>query len=84
MVGDEVSELRLMLEVNYFMENGIVRNWDDMKYLWDYIFGLEKFNIDIRNCKILFIEFFMNLIKNREKIVEVSFSIECVYMCFGM
>ena len=31
MVGDEASELRSMLEVNYPMENGIVRNWDDMK-----------------------------------------------------
>ena len=31
MVGDEASQLRSMLEVNYPMENGIVRNWDDMK-----------------------------------------------------
>ncbi|TNM99472.1 hypothetical protein fugu_012505 [Takifugu bimaculatus] len=52
MVGDEASELRSMLEVNYPMENGIVRNWDDMKHLWDYTFGPEKLNIDSRNCKI--------------------------------
>lgn len=47
MLGDEVSELRFMLEVNYSMENGIVRNWDDMFLLYDYIFGSEKFNF---NC----------------------------------
>lgn len=71
MVGDEASELRSMLEVNYPMENGIVRNWDDMKHLWDYTFGPEKLNIDSRNCKILLTEPPMNPMKNREKIIEV-------------
>ncbi|XP_035293681.1 actin-related protein 2-like isoform X1 [Cricetulus griseus] len=73
MVGDEASELRSMLEVNYPMENGIVQNWDDMKHLWDYTFGPEKLNIDTRNCKILLTEPAMNPTKNREKIVEVMF-----------
>ncbi|CAJ0945390.1 unnamed protein product [Ranitomeya imitator] len=73
MVGDEASELRSMLEVNYPMENGIVRNWDDMKHLWDYTFGPEKLNIDTRDCKILLTEPPMNPTKNREKIVEVMF-----------
>lgn len=72
MVGDEASELRSMLEVNYPMENGIVRNWDDMKYLWDYTFGPEKLNVDPRNCKILLTEPPMNPTKNREKIIEVG------------
>ncbi|KAM6997137.1 actin-related protein 2-B-like isoform 1-T1 [Tautogolabrus adspersus] len=73
MVGDEASELRSMLEVNYPMENGIVRNWDDMKHLWDYTFGTEKLNIESRNCKILLTEPPMNPTKNREKIIEVMF-----------
>ncbi|KAM8945458.1 actin-related protein 2 [Pelodytes ibericus] len=73
MVGDEASELRSMLEVNYPMENGIVRNWDDMKHLWDYTFGPEKLNIDTKDCKILLTEPPMNPTKNREKIVEVMF-----------
>uniref|UniRef100_A0A8C2EC79 Actin related protein 2b n=1 Tax=Cyprinus carpio TaxID=7962 RepID=A0A8C2EC79_CYPCA len=73
MVGDEASELRSMLEVNYPMENGIVRNWDDMKHLWDYTFGPEKLNIKSRDCKILLTEPPMNPTKNREKIIEVMF-----------
>lgn len=48
MVGDEASLLRSMLEVNYPMENGIVRNWEDMCHLWDYTFGPEKLNVDPR------------------------------------
>ena len=52
MVGDEASQLRHMLEVNYPMENGIVRNWDDMKHVWDYTFGETKMNVDTKNSKV--------------------------------
>ncbi len=51
MVGDEASKLRSMLEVNYPMENGIVRNWDDMKHVWDYTFN-EKLQIDTKTAKV--------------------------------
>ena len=71
MLGDEASELRSMLEVNYPMENGIVRNWDDMLLLYDYTFGPEKLNLDCKNSKILLTEPPMNPNKNREKMIEV-------------
>ena len=51
MVGDEASQLRSMLEVNYPMENGIVRNWDDMMHVWDYTFK-EKLQVDTKECKV--------------------------------
>ena len=70
MVGDEASQLRSMLEVNYPMENGIVRNWEDMKSVWDYTFN-EKLQIDPRQCKVMLTEPPMNPMKNREKMVEV-------------
>ena len=31
MIGNEASKLRSYLECNYPMENGIVRNWEDME-----------------------------------------------------
>ena len=46
MIGDDASLLRSQLEVNYPIENGIVRNWEDMEHLWDFTFGPEKLNID--------------------------------------
>ena len=70
MVGDEASQLRSMLEVNYPMENGIVRNWEDMKSVWDYTFN-EKLKVDPRQCKVMLTEPPMNPMKNREKMVEV-------------
>ena len=51
MVGDEASQLRQMLEVNYPMENGIVRSWEDMKHVWDYTF-FEKLKIDPTKTKV--------------------------------
>lgn len=71
MVGDEASQLRALLEVNYPMENGIVRSWEDMCHVWDYTFGPKKMNIDPHNTKILLTEPPMNPLKNREKMIEV-------------
>jgi actin-related protein 2 len=73
MVGDEASKLRSMLEVNYPMENGMVRNWEDMLHVWDYTFGAEKLNIEPDKCKILLTEPPMNPHRNREKMIEVMF-----------
>ncbi|XP_033219229.1 actin-related protein 2 isoform X2 [Belonocnema kinseyi] len=73
MVGDEASKLRSMLEISYPMQNGIVRNWEDMCHVWDYTFGEEKMNINPRECKILLTEPPMNPTTNREKMIEVMF-----------
>ncbi|TDG41298.1 hypothetical protein AWZ03_012280 [Drosophila navojoa] len=73
MVGDEASKLRSLLEVSYPMENGVVRNWDDMCHVWDYTFGPKKMDIDPTNTKILLTEPPMNPTKNREKMIEVMF-----------
>lgn len=53
MVGDEASALRSLLEVNYPMENGVVRNWEDMCHVWDYTFGPKKMNLDPHETKVI-------------------------------
>ena len=73
MVGDEASKLRSMLEINYPMENGIVRSWEDMKHLWDYTFGPKKMGLDPKECLIMLTEPPMNPKSNREKMIEVMF-----------
>ena len=65
MVGDECAKLRSMLEVNYPVSAGIVRNWDDMNHLWDYTFN-EKLKIDPTDCRILLTEPPMNPKENRQ------------------
>ncbi|XP_057315033.1 actin-related protein 2 [Hydractinia symbiolongicarpus] len=73
MVGDEASQLRSMLECSYPMDNGIVRNWEDMMHVWDYTFGETKLNVNPKECKVLLTEPPLNPSKNREKMVEVMF-----------
>uniref|UniRef100_A0A0N5AKX1 Actin-related protein 2 n=1 Tax=Syphacia muris TaxID=451379 RepID=A0A0N5AKX1_9BILA len=73
MIGDECTELRQMLDTSYPMENGIVRNWEDMGHIWDYTFGPSKLDIDPKECKILLTEPPMNPTSNREKLFQVMF-----------
>lgn len=72
MVGDEAAKLRMMLQITYPLENGIVRNWDDVEHVWDYTFN-EKLRIDPSQCKILLTEPPMNPKKNRERLCQVMF-----------
>lgn len=72
MCGDEASAARHSLEVKYPVENGIIKNWDDMELLWNYTF-YEKLQIHPQDNKILLTEPPMNPAKNREKLIETMF-----------
>jgi len=72
MVGTEAAKLRSFLQITYPLENGIVRNWNDIFYIWDYTFN-EKLHIKPDECKILLTEPPMNPKQNREKMVEAMF-----------
>merc|ERR1711959_851342 len=72
MVGDKAAALRSFLDIKYPLDNGIVRNWDDMLHLYDYTFE-EKLKINPSECRIMLTEAPMNPKKNREKMIEVMF-----------
>lgn len=72
MVGEDASKLRQMLEINYPMDNGIVRNWEDMKHVWNHTF-YEKLKIDPKQCKVLLTEPPMNPASNREMMIKTMF-----------
>lgn len=72
MIGDEASENRTFLQLSTPLEHGIIRNWDDMKLIWNYTFS-EKLRVDPRGRSILLTEAPMNPIKNREKMCEIMF-----------
>jgi actin-related protein 2 len=38
MVGDEAAAARSMLEITYPLNEGKIRDWDDMEHLWSYCF----------------------------------------------
>jgi len=54
------------------LDNGVIRNWDDMMYVWNYTFE-EKLKIKPNECKIMLTEAPMNPQQNRKKMAEVMF-----------
>jgi actin-related protein 2 len=72
MVGDEASEFRNYLQITQPMEHGIVRNWEDMRHLWDYTFN-EKLRVDTTGRKVLLTEPPMNPKQNRQRMCQVMF-----------
>merc|ERR1719171_1062689 len=69
MIGDEVISMRSMLEISRPIENGVVRNWDDMEKLWDYTF--EKLGItNPPEHRVVQTEAAMNPTHNRERMIQ--------------
>ncbi|KAG9391638.1 Actin-related protein [Carpediemonas membranifera] len=69
MIGDECTPVRSMLELRHPLEHGVIKDWDDMKLLWDYTFN-EKLKVDPTERRIVLTEAPMNPKKNRERMVE--------------
>ena len=72
MIGDEAAAARNFLQVTQPMEHGIVRNWEDMKHLWDYTFD-EKLKINPQGRRVLLTEPPMNPRANRQRMCQVMF-----------
>lgn len=69
MCGDECAEHRAMLECNYPVHNGMVRDWADMEHLWNYTFH-ERLQINCPDHKVLLTEPPMNPVNNKIKFAE--------------
>jgi len=71
-VGDVADKVRNMLQITYPLDNGVVRNFEDLCYVWDYTFS-EKLKVDPKKSKIMLTEAPMNPKENRKKMVEIMF-----------
>ena len=40
-LGDEALQKRGMLKITYPIENGVVKDWDDMEKIWNHTFSVE-------------------------------------------
>ena len=75
MIGDEVTPVRSMLELSYPMEEGIIKNAEDMQILWDYVLQ-KKLKIDkgdFKDRKLLMTEAPNNPDRNKEVMAEILF-----------
>jgi len=72
MFGQEAADVRAHLECNYPVENGIIKDWDDMEKLWSYTF-YDTMQINPAEHKVLLTEPPMNPKENRQKLARVMF-----------
>lgn len=71
MVGTEADQYRNYLQVSHPMEHGIIKNWEDMRHIWDYTFS--KLGVSAEGRKVLLTEPPMNPHKNRERMAQIMF-----------
>eukprot|EP00604_Paraphysomonas_vestita_P001758 CAMPEP_0174822050 /NCGR_PEP_ID=MMETSP1107-20130205/12793_1 /TAXON_ID=36770 /ORGANISM="Paraphysomonas vestita, Strain GFlagA" /LENGTH=334 /DNA_ID=CAMNT_0016039971 /DNA_START=70 /DNA_END=1074 /DNA_ORIENTATION=- len=72
-VGSKAEEHRGALLLSYPMENGIVKNWNDMERIWSYIYSREGLNCSGGEHAVLLTESPLNPTSNREKAAELFF-----------
>ena len=80
MIGDECLPAIRHLDVSYPVDNGIIKNWNDMEQLWRYTFhnklGISLDNsgkLEPKDMRIMLTEAPMNPKQNRQKMAEILF-----------
>lgn len=71
-IGQDAINKRGVLNLEYPLESGIVKNWDHMTKVWYYTY-MSELKIDPENQPVLVTEAPLNPQKNREKMIEVFF-----------
>ncbi len=71
-VGDEAQRMRGILTLQYPVENGVVKNWDDMEKIWHHTF-FNELRVRPEDQPVLLTEAPRNPRNNRERMCEVMF-----------
>jgi len=72
-IGDEAQKNRGVLAIEYPIEHGIVKNWDDMLKIWEHTIYNEV-REDPKQCALMLTEAPMNPKGNREQMIQLAFN----------
>lgn len=72
LIGKDAIQKKGLLHLKYPLENGIVKNWDDMEKIWRYCYYYEL-KTEPEQHPVLLTEAPLNPKKNREKMTEIFF-----------
>ena len=73
MIGDEVIPYRSLLELSYPLEEGIIKNPDDLFKLWEYALTNKLKIEDPSESRVLVTEAPLNPLANKQTICEILF-----------
>eukprot|EP01065_Artemidia_motanka_P021206 TRINITY_DN2532_c0_g2_i7.p1 TRINITY_DN2532_c0_g2~~TRINITY_DN2532_c0_g2_i7.p1 ORF type:complete len:861 (+),score=222.22 TRINITY_DN2532_c0_g2_i7:1614-4196(+) len=71
-IGDDAQSKRGILHITYPIQQGVVRNWDDMEKIWHYMF-FDLLRVPPDDHPVLLTEAPMNPKGNREKMASIMF-----------
>ncbi|XP_006983405.2 alpha-centractin isoform X1 [Peromyscus maniculatus bairdii] len=72
-IGPKAEEHRGLLSIRYPMEHGIVKDWNDMERIWQYVYSKDQLQTFSEEHPVLLTEAPLNPRKNRERAAEVFF-----------
>lgn len=82
-IGDAAFARRSALNIEYPIQLGEIKNWDDMEKIWDHCLSSEL-SIDRREHPVVLSDIANNHMKNRERMTQImleSLSVPAVYIC---
>ncbi|KAJ5068632.1 actin-10-related [Anaeramoeba ignava] len=71
-IGEEAQSKRDILSLNYPIERGIIKDWNDMEKIWNYTFENEL-EVKPEECPIFISEAPLNPKSNKEKMAQIMF-----------
>ncbi|KAL0241013.1 hypothetical protein GEMRC1_006249 [Eukaryota sp. GEM-RC1] len=72
LVGDDCMKHLSILDVSHPLENGVVKNWDDMRELYGYMFK-NKLQVDPSECSVLLTEAANTPVPAKKRMMEEMF-----------
>merc|ERR1711907_908154 len=73
-IGDAAQSKRGICALHWPMQDGVVKNWDDMQYIWQYLVDSElRFDLEEDIFGLMLTERALNPRKNREEAAKIWF-----------
>eukprot|EP00057_Strongylocentrotus_purpuratus_P013097 XP_011667571.1 PREDICTED: actin, clone 302 isoform X1 [Strongylocentrotus purpuratus] len=71
-VGNDALNKRSVLDISYPIQRGLVKNWEDMETVWEFIYR-RKLRVEPDSRPVVLTEPALNPKENREKMIEIMF-----------
>ncbi|CAR29310.1 ZYRO0G05676p [Zygosaccharomyces rouxii] len=82
-VGNLAQERRSILQLRHPVDHGVVKNWNDMELIWDYMFKDKLKLKDVDEHPVLITEAPLNPVSNRDEMCDLlfeSFGVQALYV----